>query len=55
MTGFKACASGCCSRSSEGHLGLRVVMRIWRSNEWLVEPGHQIAVGEEIHAQKRQD
>ena len=32
-----------------------VILRIGRRGEWLVEPGHQIAMGEEIHAQERNE
>ena len=52
MTGFQDRASGCCPRSSECQNALGVVLRVGRCNEWFIEPSHQIAVGEEIHAQE---
>jgi hypothetical protein len=57
MTGFQIRASGCCPRSGEVQEGLGVVLLMrWHGErfvEWFVEPGHQIAMGKEIHAQKR--
>mgnify|MGYP007070565381 CR=1 FL=1 len=50
MLDFQDRASLSCPRLSEGQVGLRVVLGIRRRDEGLVEPGHQIAVGE---AQRR--
>jgi hypothetical protein len=55
MTGFQVRASGCCPRSGEGQEGLGIVLLIRWRGERFVEPGHQIAVGKEIHAQKSQN
>jgi len=53
MTGFQDRASLCCPRSSEGQCGLRVVLRIGWGGKGFIEPRHQIAMGEQIHAQQR--
>ena len=55
MMDFHDRASLCCPRSSEGQGGLGVVLRIGRCGEGFVEPGHQIAMGEQIHAQQRHE
>ena len=52
---FQDRASLCCPRSSEGHGGLGVVLRIRQCGEGCIEPGHQIAMGEQIHAQQRHE
>jgi hypothetical protein len=53
MTGVHVRASGCCPRSGESQEGLGVVLLMRWRGERFVEPGHQIAVGKEIHAQQR--
>lgn len=53
MSGNIDRASLCCPRSSEGQVGLGVVLGIRRRGEGFVEPGHQVAMGKEIHAQQR--
>ena len=52
---FQDRASLCCPRSREGQEGLGGVLRIGRCGEEFVEPGHQIAMGEQIHAQQRHE
>ena len=52
---FQDRASLCCPRSREGQEGLGGVLRIGRCGEGSVEPGHQIAMGEQIHAQQRHE
>jgi len=55
MTDSHDRAPVCCPRSSEGQGGLRIILRIGRRGKWLVEPGHQITMGKEVHAQKRHE
>ena len=55
MMDFQDPASWCCPRSREGQEGLGVVLLMRWRGERFVEPGHQIAVGKEIHAQKRHE
>ena len=51
--GFQVNASGCRPRSSERQDALGVVLWIGLSGEGFVEPVHDIAMGEQIHAQER--
>lgn len=52
MTGFHVRANECCPRSGEGQEGMRVVLLMGWRGERFDEPGHQIAVGQESHAQE---
>ena len=53
MTGVHVRASSCCPRLREGQKGLRVVLLMGWRGERFIEPGHQIAMGKEVHAQQR--
>jgi hypothetical protein len=55
MTGFHVHASWCCPRLGEGQQGVRVVLLMGWRGERFVEPGHQIAMGEEVHTQQRHE
>jgi hypothetical protein len=55
MMDFQDRASWCCPRSREGQKGLRVILLMGRRGERFVEPGHQIAMGEYVHAQQRHE
>src|SRR5712691_11845422 len=53
MTGFQDRASLCCPGSSEGQGGLGwSLLGIGERGEGPIQPGHQIAMREQVHAQQ---